>query len=173
MTAVKNKISIKIAKTRIDAEILAQTAAEIWSEYYTPILGTPQIEYMLNNFQNEDKIFDDFTSGGYTYYMPYIEENLVGYAAVKPEPAHKALFLSKLYIKKANRHCGVARHLIELLSESVKNEHYCTVWLTVNKNNTASIAAYKELGFKVSEELTTDIGGGFVMDDYKMELDLV
>jgi hypothetical protein len=31
---------------------------------------------------------------------------------------------------------------------------------------------YKKLGFGIVEGIVTDIGNGFVMDDYKMRLDL-
>ncbi len=45
-------------------------------------------------------------------------------------------------------------------------------WSTVNKYNDRSINAYKRMGFAVVEEAVVDIGGGFIMDDYKMVKDL-
>jgi hypothetical protein len=42
------------------------------------------------------------------------------------------------------------------------------LWLTVNKGN-ASVQAYERLGFRIVEAMVIDIGGGYVMDDYKME----
>ena len=43
------------------------------------------------------------------------------------------------------------------------------VWLTVNKHNTDSIQFYLRQGFVVVEDIVTDIGNGYVMDDYLME----
>ena len=40
--------------------------------------------------------------------------------------------------------------------------------LHVNKYNTNSILAYKKMGFENTESSITDIGKGFVMDDYLM-----
>ena len=40
--------------------------------------------------------------------------------------------------------------------------------LSVNKRNAKAIAAYKRNGFVIAESVVTDIGGGFVMDDYIM-----
>ncbi len=40
--------------------------------------------------------------------------------------------------------------------------------LSVNKRNAQAIAAYKRNGFVIAESVVTDIGGGFVMDDYVM-----
>ena len=42
----------------------------------------------------------------------------------------------------------------------------------MNKHNDTTIRINKRLGFRIVEELVTDIGSGFVMDDYKMRLDI-
>jgi hypothetical protein len=42
----------------------------------------------------------------------------------------------------------------------------------VNKANARAIMAYKRNGFVITESVITDIGGGFVMDDYVMAKDL-
>jgi ribosomal protein S18 acetylase RimI-like enzyme len=42
--------------------------------------------------------------------------------------------------------------------------------LAVNKHNAQAIAAYRKNGFRVADAVVKDIGGGFVMDDYIMEL---
>jgi len=41
--------------------------------------------------------------------------------------------------------------------------------LGVNRFNEKAIRAYRRNGFAIREELKTDIGGGFVMDDFIME----
>ena len=46
---------------------------------------------------------------------------------------------------------------------------YNTFYLTVNKNNTKAISVYKSFGFDITDTVVTDIGGGYVMDDYIME----
>jgi hypothetical protein len=43
----------------------------------------------------------------------------------------------------------------------------------VNKYNSQPIAVYEKLGFRVVAAVVQDIGGGFVMDDYRMEKTLV
>ncbi len=44
--------------------------------------------------------------------------------------------------------------------------------LSVNKRNIRAIAAYRRNGFIIAESVVTDIGGGFVMDDYVMTKEL-
>lgn len=46
------------------------------------------------------------------------------------------------------------------------------IYLTVNKHNKRAIAAYERFGFARTEEAASDIGGGFVMDDYIYTYDL-
>ena len=43
------------------------------------------------------------------------------------------------------------------------------VYLTVNKNNKTAIRAYEKNGFVITTSVVTDIGQGFVMDDYIMK----
>ena len=40
------------------------------------------------------------------------------------------------------------------------------IWLTVNKRNDDSIAIYKKFGMEIIRSEVTDIGSGYVMDDY-------
>jgi len=42
----------------------------------------------------------------------------------------------------------------------------------VNKRNVRAIKAYQRNGFEIADSVVTDIGGGFVMDDYVMAKDL-
>ena len=52
-----------------------------------------------------------------------------------------------------------------LLSKCAKN---CTL-PTVNKHNDLAIRAYRAKGFQTIDAVETDIGNGFVMDDFIME----
>ena len=46
----------------------------------------------------------------------------------------------------------------------------CTrLQLRVNKANASAIRAYCRAGFTFVEDVCTDIGNGFVMDDYRLE----
>ena len=54
---------------------------------------------------------------------------------------------------------------------ALKNDLFL-IRLTVNRNNRDAISAYEKLGFEVVNESVTNIGNGFVMDDYIMEIRL-
>ncbi len=157
----------------ITDEQIRQTAGlarEIWSEHFTAIIGADQVEYMLETIQSEHAITDQIRNKGYVYYL--IEDNGqgIGYCAI----AHQedALFLSKLYIRKAMRGKGLARRTIDFIKAIALEKSLGKIWLTVNKGNTGPIAAYEKLGFVKTDSMVQDIGSGFVMDDYRMELKL-
>jgi ribosomal protein S18 acetylase RimI-like enzyme len=44
--------------------------------------------------------------------------------------------------------------------------------LTVNKQNSKAIKAYQRNGMRIADSVVTDIGGGYVMDDFVMEKEL-
>jgi hypothetical protein len=56
-------LEIKRAKTREDAASIAGLARTIWTEHYTPIIGSSQVEYMLENIQSAEKIAEGMESG--------------------------------------------------------------------------------------------------------------
>jgi len=43
------------------------------------------------------------------------------------------------------------------------------ILLTVNKANARALRAYERAGFRTIDAIFTDIGGGFVMNDFVME----
>lgn len=46
------------------------------------------------------------------------------------------------------------------------------VYLTVNKGNERAIKVYEKFGFIKTDSIVTDIGNGYVMDDYVYRLDV-
>lgn len=147
---------------------VAALAHEIWHEHFTPIIGTPQVEYMLNKFQSTEPIQMQIDFDGYTYYLMLLDGKSIGYTAIKQE--EESLFLSKIYILAQHRGNGYASRTFAFLKDICKENGLKKIWLTVNKNNASSIAVYKKIGFVIERAQTADIGHGFVMDDYVMEL---
>jgi len=168
---LQEHIVIKKAENRQDADDIAELAEKIWTEHYTPIIGIDQVRYMLDKFQSFDKIYSDIISGEYQYFIALYSGIPVGYASIKAGSG-KDIFLSKLYVDKAYRGRGTARKMVGTVKDIGIKGGYDYIWLTVNKKNSGSIEAYKRMGFNIIDKIISDIGAGFVMDDYKMRLDL-
>lgn len=157
-------------ETESDIRLTAALAKATWTEHYAALLSSEQIVYMLEKFQSEEAIKDQLTNG-YSYYL--IREpngKAVGYYAVQPKK--EFLFLSKIYLHASARGKGFASAVVRRIKETAKELGLPAVRLTVNKGNVSSIAVYEHLGFVKIEDMVTDIGNGFVMDDYLMELTL-
>jgi nitroimidazol reductase NimA-like FMN-containing flavoprotein (pyridoxamine 5'-phosphate oxidase superfamily)/ribosomal protein S18 acetylase RimI-like enzyme len=164
-------IFIKLCKTKTQIAEIAALAKEIWTEHYEPIIGIDQVNYMLDKYQSTEAIFNQINNDDFRYYMAYMNGILAGYISVKLNNESKEIFLSKVYINKCFRHNGIFKEFIKLIRQLCEDNGLTSVWLTVNKNNHASIEVYNKTGFKIVEDLVSDIGNGFVMDDYKMKLD--
>ncbi|WP_414621120.1 GNAT family N-acetyltransferase [Calothrix sp. CCY 0018] len=145
---------------------VAKLAHYIWNQHYLPMIGSEQVNYMLDKFQSEDAIKQQIDRG-YKYYIIFNEQQEAGYFSVKVNDQAEKLFLSKLYVLKSFRGKGIGKQAIKFIKTNFYNP---VIQLTVNKNNSRSIAFYKNIGFEIVDDVVTDIGSGFVMDDYIMEM---
>jgi len=152
--------------TEEQIEIVESLAEEIWTEHYVPIIGKEQVEYMLDRFQSKESISDQLRSG-FLYFLIREDNHFIGYIGVQPKGDE--LFLSKIYIKSSERDKDHGKKAIQYIENLAKEKGLRKIVLTVNKNNRVAINAYERLGFKNLGSVIQEIGGGFVMDDYKME----
>lgn len=154
------------ASTKKHFKAISALAHRIWREHYIPIIGELQVEYMLENFQSSEAMYAQYLEG-YQYFMVYFEKELVGYLSVIKQ--NNSLFLSKIYVSKDLRGKKIGKTAMAFIEEKALEQQCKSITLGVNKYNTDSIAAYKAMGFKQVGEEITDIGNGFVMDDYSMK----
>ncbi len=157
--------------TQPQLEAVAGLAREIWYEYYVPLIGRAQVDYMVSRFQSSGAMSQQLREG-YEYFLIERDGCGIGYCAVQPQPAESGLFLSKLYLLRDARGAGTGRVCMEFIEQLARRRGLKLLWLTVNKGNPA-VKAYERLGFRIAADLVMDIGGGFVMDDFRMEKPLV
>ncbi len=144
---------------------LKEMATRISLEHFTPITGEGQVYHMMDKFLSPEVVMREI---GENYEFAFALYNGVraGYYSMAYEG--EALFLSKLYVDKAYRGKGLGHAMFERIKEKGKTAGCKYIYLTVNKRNDSSVAIYKKWGFFVYEEAQTDIGGGYIMDDYIM-----
>jgi len=151
-----------------DIAEIARLAREIWQEHYRPIIGQDQVDYMLGKFQSIDAITRQLAEG-YEYYLVLDRGQSAGYVGVVPDAGRPKLFLSKIYIRKELRGRGLGKEALRFVEDICRQRDIITIRLTVNKNNSRTIAWYRRMGFSNVGPTVQDIGGGFVMDDFIME----
>ena len=157
--------------TEADQVALAAMAREIWFEYWPATLGEAQTAYMVDQFQSLEAIQRDMADHGYEYWFVCAADDgrRVGYTGGHVEPETGRFFISKIYLMREERGKHFASAVIAMYEELCRTRGLDAMYLTVNKGNELGIRAYRGQGFTVIDAVETDIGHGFIMDDYIME----
>ncbi len=166
-------MSIEITKVKYYHELaeVAELANKIWHECFVNIISVGQIDYMVEKFQSLNAMTEQIESQHYSYFAVREMGELIGYIGMKPEQNDR-FFLSKLYLRSDKRGRGTASLMMKKVFEEALKSGKKRVYLTVNKHNDHAVAVYKKIGFSIIDDVVTDIGGGYVMDDYIMEYTL-
>lgn len=151
-----------------DIKRIADCAVDVWHDTFDNLLACGQVDYMIEMFQSFEAIKNCIADNGYEYYIAESGKNIVGYCGVKPEPESQKLFISKIYVHPKFQRNGIATSFFNLLKTIYGND-FKTFYLTVNKHNDRAISVYKKWNFKIADSVVSDIGNGYVMDDYIME----
>ena len=157
------------AENPLHFQQISELARIIWSEHYTPIIGSKQVSYMLDKFQSERAITEQIQQGT-EYYLLLQPEKPLGYFCISKK--EDSIFLSKLYVLSESRGQGLGKMALTFIKNRKVDLGYHKISLTVNKYNHNSIKAYKKMGFKMIKSLVQDIGNNYIMDDYYLEKDL-
>lgn len=158
---------MEIVKMKLGEEhIIEELAREIWFETYADILSIGQIIYMLNKYLSKEAVAKGVKEDNYEYFLLKDGNIYIGFYAIKHES--EKLFLSKAYIVNDSRGKGYFRKIMDNIFENLRRREK-SVYLTVNKNNDAK-DKYLAIGFEITDEVASDIGNGYVMDDYIMEI---
>lgn len=149
---------------------MADLASRIWHEYWPCILDEAQIDYMVNTMQGFESIRREVREEGCLYWFAVGEDGRkLGYLSVRPEEMDGRLFVSKVYLLKEERGKHYASRMLDFCEEICRENGLSTMYLHVNKHNELGKRAYVGRGWHVAESTVSDIGHGFVMDDYVME----
>jgi ribosomal protein S18 acetylase RimI-like enzyme len=161
-------VSFTRVKSKKDIAQTARLAHEIWNEHYTKIIGQAQVDYMMENFQSAEAIAAQIASG-YDYYLIHRDDETVGYLAVVSDHAKSSSQFSKLYVLKDKRGGGIGKESMDFVEELCRKSDIKTLWLTVNKYNSEAVGWYERLGFAKAGDIVMDIGGRYIMDDFRFE----
>ena len=150
-------------------ETFSSFAGSVFVDYYTSLIGKKQADYMVSLFLSPEAI-KELCAKGAIFRILQEDGRMLGFCEYLKE--EDRVFLSKLYVRKEERHRGLGKILYEDCVRYTKEIGLNKIYLTVNKYNTPSYEIYLHLGFKVIEAVVNDIGNGYVMDDYIMEKEL-
>lgn len=161
-----------VRATEAGLPAISELAGVIWRACYPGIITSEQIDYMLARMYSLDVLRDEIRSQGICYDRLLLDGELAGFASYGPTSEPGVIKLHKLYLLPELHGRGLGSRLLQHVEREVRAEGVRRLMLSVNKRNAKAIAAYQRNGFRIVESVVTDIGGGFVMDDYIMAKEL-
>ena len=179
-----------VAATPDDYETIRKIAHATWPDTFGDILTGAQIDYMLRLMYSREAI-ERQVADGHVFHL--LVEGQRGNQNTNPSPqylratttrfkpvayvSHQLEYLPgtakihKLYALPAVQGRGYGRALIDKVRSVARNAGQERLRLDVNYQN-AAIGFYEYLGFAKVGEHTTDIGEGYLMEDWIMETEL-
>ena len=107
---------------------------------------------------------------GCQFVIAYDDNEPVGFASYQ-ETEPQLFKLHKIYVLPSQQGKGTGKFIINHIVEKIKSKNAKALQLQVNRYNKAK-SFYEKLGFFVLKEINLDIGNGYFMNDYVMQLSL-
>ena len=152
-----------------DIAIIREIANITWPDAYGSYISQAQLDYMLDMMYSDASLIEQINKG-HQFYIAEHNNTAVGFASVSQE-ADNACKLNKLYVLPTAQKTGAGKVLLYKAIEYATAHDACCLYLQVNKQNNAQ-HFYSKHGFTIREASILEIGGGYIMDDYIMELAL-
>ncbi len=163
---------ITFKKAEVSDIFLIQDLAEkSWKSAYQSILKEDQINYMLGTMYSADEITSHLRNPNYQYYIIQTDGSDAGFIGFENNYEKKTTKLHRIYLLEEFKGKGLGKKSLDFLKSETLKSGNRRIILNVNKNNPAK-KIYELQGFTVYDAQVFDIGNGYVMDDYLMELHL-
>lgn len=151
-----------------EVDALCRLAHEIWHAHYPGIISKAQIDYMLAQRYTADSIRASLDSTCWLGAWQGLVMN--GFAHALADDQTSTWKLDKLYVHPDHQRTGIGQALLERVKQYACEAGATRLVLRVNRHNTVALAAYAKYGFRRYGADVLNIGNGFVMDDYLLEL---
>lgn len=160
---------LKISKDQLQK--VADLAYAIWPVAYKEILSEDQLKYMLERFYSLSSLEDQFEKKHVFGLINDENEKSLGFVSFELDCEPKKTKIHKIYVLPETQGSGIGRKLYEWVKDVAKGEKQEVIFLNVNKYNNAKLF-YEKIGFKIVKDEVIDIGEGYVMDDFVMEISI-
>ncbi len=161
---------MKLVPCKIEQlKIVIDLTKKIWPVAYGEILSKAQLDYMIDKFYNETALRELIQKGHVFYLAQDDKDNYVGFVSYKINSEPNKTKIHKIYVLRQTQGTGLGKQFFELVKEKAIENNQKAIFLNVNKYNNA-INFYTKLGFVKVKDEVIDIGNGYVMDDYVMEV---
>ena len=164
-----NEITIRNA-TINDIELIRELTFKVWPQTYSSIISKEQIDYMLEMMYSNKSLALQMAEGS-QFIIVQDTKKPVGFASYKPV-AINIYKLDKIYILQTQQGKGIGKFVIDYILQQIKDRGAESLQLQVNRNNINAKSFYEKIGFRIIQEADFEIGNGYFMNDYVMEIQL-
>lgn len=161
-----------VPATPADADRIRELAESIWWQAYPAFLSAGQIQFMLDWMYAPGQLRMELSGRQTRYQLLQYEGQLGGYCAHHAGDEPGEVHLSKFYLAMELHGRGLGSAALQLLVQQARNAGATCLTLRVNRQNHPALRCYLRNGFQVRHDVISHVGGGYVMDDHWMRLDL-
>jgi ribosomal protein S18 acetylase RimI-like enzyme len=157
--------------TPSDIPLIRDLCMKVWPQTYTPILGAPQVAYMLNLFYSPDSLQEQMEEPTHQFIICYSEGAPAAFASFSETGPH-IYKLHKIYILPTMQGKGIGKYIVSQITNEIKGRQAKALRLNVNRYNYPALKFYNNIGFKLFAQEDINIGGGYFMNDFVLNMDL-
>ncbi|WP_201748001.1 GNAT family N-acetyltransferase [Chitinophaga vietnamensis] len=156
------------AATTAEIPVIQDLTEKIWRPTYRELLTPEQINYMIDMMYSTASLNRQINELSHHFVILHDDETPIGFAAYSHTDRPEVYKLHKIYLSLDYQGKGVGKFLLNGVADRVKALGAHILELDVNRFNKAR-NFYEKQGFTVIKEKVTDIGNGYIMDDYVMQ----
>lgn len=163
-------ITLRKAKEE-DLPVIQRIGTATYWTAYGDILAKEQLDYMLGKFYSIAALRDQLIEG-HIFLIAQEGDTDIGFASYSVfNQGSLTVKLHKLYVLAEAHGKGLGKLLVNEVRDKALELNAASLQLNVNRYNKAK-DFYEKMGFVIKETVDIEIGNGFFMNDYVMELPL-
>lgn len=163
---------IEVIKADIaDFETVHSLAKRVWGPTYKHILSEPQLEYMFDMMYSKEAYNEQISIKNHHFLLVKDDKELLGFASYELNYRYETTKIHKIYIVPEAQGKGAGKTLLNKIAHIARQHQNDKITLNVNRYNTA-VKFYESQGFTKIGEEDIDIGSGYLMEDFIMQLSL-
>lgn len=149
--------------------VIKNIADLTWPNTYKELISAEQLSYMMELIYSTTSLQNQIQQGQ-RFIVVYDDDDAVAFASYSAKENSQSIFkLHKIYILPNQQGKGIGSTIINFITNDIAPA--AALQLNVNRQNKA-ISFYQKIGFRIIAEEDIDIGNGFFMNDYIMEMQL-
>jgi len=152
-----------------DINTIGYLAQQIWPDTYGDILSPEQLKYMLKLIYSPRSLRRQMIDEHQQFLILEQAEEPIGFASWSTTQTPGVYKLHKIYVQTGRQGKGLGKILLQFIFQTIRPEGAGKLRLNVNRYNKAR-QFYERMGFTVIGEEDIDIGDGYFMNDYIMEI---